>query len=65
MLLFIKMYKRLNIVKNIYKTYSKINRRNTKITNPWSGKKINITKINYNKNYEHIEESIINNYFKH
>ena len=66
MLLFIKMYKRMNIIKKVYKTYSKthIVNKTHKITNPWSGKSLNIKELSSNKNYKLIEESILNNYFK-
>ena len=61
------MYRNLIILREVYKVYNKIPIKVVKtvniekITNPWSGKEINIKTLNTNHNPI---DSIINNYFK-
>ena len=63
------MYRNINVLKEVYKVYTKAlikivkSVKIDKITNPWSGKELNVKTLNTKHNNKLIDD-IINNYFK-
>ena len=62
------MYRNINVLKEVYKVYTKApikivkSVKIEKITNPWSGKELNVKTLNTKHNK--LIDDIINNYFK-